>query len=164
MSGLRIAGIEATRGGSRRAASWAVGLGVPALLLLVALVPRGAGPPLVVPQASNSAGGPVTAGPPLSFVPNRGQTDPRVHYQAQAAGLGIFLSDSRVTIAAERGGRGHALELRFIGADPHPDVVAGDRRRGRVNYLSGPGQRVAPDLRCRDLSRPLAGHRHGADR
>ena len=125
---------------------WAAGLAILGLVCAVGLVARGADAPSKLPQISlpapaaaglaGSERGGRQSGPPLSFVPNRGQVDSRARYQAQAVGLGIFLSDSKVTIAAERAGRGHALELRFFGADPSPEIVASNRRRGRVSYLS----------------------------
>jgi hypothetical protein len=74
---------------------------------------------------------------PLSFVPNRGQTDARVRYSAQAPGLGFFLTRDKAVLSLTKGKRGTALELRFVGANPHPRIVPGRRGSGEVNYLTG---------------------------
>ncbi|MGA3261803.1 MAG: hypothetical protein ABSE35_23235, partial [Bryobacteraceae bacterium] len=40
---------------------------------------------------------------PLSFEPNRGQTDPRVQFVSRGAGYTIFLSPTSATFALQRG-------------------------------------------------------------
>jgi beta-propeller repeat-containing protein len=74
---------------------------------------------------------------PVSFVPNAGQTDESVRYQAQGAGFSFFFTDRKVRFAFENGDRGHALEMRFVGASPDARLVAGDRGAGSVSYLTG---------------------------
>ena len=74
---------------------------------------------------------------PLAFVPNAGQTDKRVRYYAQGAGYGLYFTDREAVLALQRGERGEALHLRFLGADPNPRLIATNRRTGRVNYLTG---------------------------
>jgi hypothetical protein len=74
---------------------------------------------------------------PLSFVPNRGQADPRSLYQAQGGGLSLFFGRRHVALAFNEGKRGAALDLRFIGANPDAQLVPGDRGKGVVNYVSG---------------------------
>ena len=76
---------------------------------------------------------------PLSFVPNKGQTDEAVRYYAQGAGYGFFFTKEGATLSfAEGKGRGgHALALEFLGANPHPTLTAQERLSGEVNYLQG---------------------------
>ena len=74
---------------------------------------------------------------PLSFVPNRGQVDPEVRYYAQAPGAGFFLTGDKAVVALTKDNRGTALELRFVGANPHASLEPGRRGPGTVNYLTG---------------------------
>ena len=76
---------------------------------------------------------------PLSFIPNKGQTDEAVRYYAQGAGYGFFFTKESATLSfAEGKGRGgHALALDFLGADPHATLTARKRLAGKVNYLVG---------------------------
>src|SRR5215217_4445186 len=75
---------------------------------------------------------------PLSFIPNEGQTDKAVRYYAQGAGYGFFFTQEGATLSfADGKGRGHALALDFLGADPHPTLEASERLSGEVNYLVG---------------------------
>ena len=74
---------------------------------------------------------------PLSFVPNRGQTDPQVRYHAQAPGLDLFLTDRKAVVALTKGKRGAALELRFVGANPHARLEPRAKGASKVNYLTG---------------------------
>jgi hypothetical protein len=75
---------------------------------------------------------------PLSFVPNEGQTDEAVRYYAQGAGYGFFFIERGAMLAFANGeGRGHALGLDFLGADPDATLTARKRLSGEVNYLVG---------------------------
>src|SRR5205085_6306065 len=74
---------------------------------------------------------------PLSFVPNAGQTDARVHYYAQAGGRSAFFTKDKAVFSFAGGKRGVALDLRFLGASPSARLVAERQREGRVNYLGG---------------------------
>ena len=75
---------------------------------------------------------------PLSFVPNEGQTDKAVRYYAQGAGYGFFFTKEGATLSfAEGKGRGHALALDFLGANPDAPLTAQERLAGKVNYLVG---------------------------
>ena len=88
---------------------------------------------------------------PLPFVPNRGQTDPRVRYQAQAGDTGFFFTDrgATITLPGERdalvppafGADGYAVELRFLGAAVTP--TATDRTSATVSYLGGARKQTA---------------------
>jgi hypothetical protein len=55
---------------------------------------------------------------PLSFIPNKGQSDEEaVRYYAQGAGYGFFFTPGGATLSFAGGkGRGHALALDFLGA------------------------------------------------
>ena len=75
---------------------------------------------------------------PLSFIPNEGQTDEAVRYYAQGAGYGFFFTNDGAMLSFAKGkGRGHALALDFIGANPHATLTAHKRLSGEVNYLVG---------------------------
>jgi hypothetical protein len=74
---------------------------------------------------------------PLSFVPNRGQTDRRVRYYAQAQGFGFYLTEDKAVIALQKRERGARLALRFLGANPNARLEATRPGAGRVNYLRG---------------------------
>ena len=99
----------------------------------------------LVPHAATSAPGSnaqqaqdAYAKLPLSFVPNRGQTDKRVRYYAQGPGYGFFFTDDKAVLSFTKGKRGTALELTLARREPgtrasRPAAAA----RGRVNYLVG---------------------------
>ena len=74
---------------------------------------------------------------PLSFVPNAGQTDDSVRYYSQGPGFSFYFAKDKAILALQKGDRGQALELRFVGANPNAELVATDRGEGRVNYLTG---------------------------
>lgn len=73
---------------------------------------------------------------PLSFVPNRGQADSQVRYLAQTGGASFQFTQDRIAISLSKGDKGHALHLRFLGANPNPTMTAGERQRGKVNYIA----------------------------
>ena len=61
-----------------------------------------------------------------------------MRYYAQGAGYGFFFTPNGATLSfAEGKGRGHALALDFLGADPHATLTAKKRLPGEVNYLVG---------------------------
>jgi hypothetical protein len=75
---------------------------------------------------------------PLSFIPNEGQTEEAVRYYAQGAGYGFFFTKEGARLSfADGEGRGHALALDFLGADPGATLEAQKRLSGEVNYLVG---------------------------
>ena len=89
------------------------------------------------------------AGLPLTFVENRGQVDGRVRFHAQGAGHAIYLTRDEIALTLRKdSGKGVALALRFLGADPR--VVP-----------SGTGARPAPSTSSRATTRSLA---HGRAR
>ena len=92
---------------------------------------------------------------PLAFVPNAGQTDPRVRYSAQAGGASFYFTPSEAVFAFANGKQGLALRLDFLGANPSPDS-RGAAGSGQVNYLLETPGEVAHQLptyrgRLRDL-------------
>jgi hypothetical protein len=86
---------------------------------------------------------------PVAFVPNAGQLDPRVHYHARGDRYAFYLMRDGVTLAfldrapgavtsgtpGDRGG--HALVLRFAGANPRVEPQGEARLAGDVNYFQG---------------------------
>jgi hypothetical protein len=75
---------------------------------------------------------------PLSFVPNKGQTDEAVRHYAQGAGYGFFFTKGGAMLSFSDGeGRGHALGLDFLGANPNATLTAQKQLPGEVNYLVG---------------------------
>jgi uncharacterized repeat protein (TIGR01451 family) len=90
---------------------------------------------------------------PLSFVPNQGQTDSSVHFQAHGAGGALFFTPNEVVLSlpidsppsaiddqrSMSPGLGHwsVLRLRFDGANPAPDIIGTQRLPGIVNYFVG---------------------------
>ncbi len=73
------------------------------------------------------------ASQPLAFERNAGQTDPRVKFLARHQGGIIFLRGAGATLA----GKGGALTVRFVGANPKAKPVAGRPLPGKVNYCKG---------------------------
>jgi Bacterial Ig-like domain/Beta-propeller repeat len=76
---------------------------------------------------------------PLAFVPNTGETDRSVRYYAQGAGYGFYFTRKKAVLALQKGRRGGGLDMRFLGANPNPELVASDRGTGRVNLLTDSG-------------------------
>jgi hypothetical protein len=69
---------------------------------------------------------------PLSFVANEGQTEKAVRYYAQGAGYGFFFTKGGAMLSfADGEGRGHALALDYLGADPGATLEAQKRLSGR---------------------------------
>jgi Beta-propeller repeat len=100
---------------------------------------------------------------PLTFVPNAGQTDPRVRYTAQGADWELYLTGQEAVLAfadqtrqsdqrevvghlprrngqtywVEPAAQGVALAWRFLGANPHVRPEGREEGVGSVNYLLG---------------------------
>jgi transposase len=61
-----------------------------------------------------------------------------VRYYAQGAGYGFFFTKKGATLSFVEGkGRGHALALSFLGANPQATLEVRQRLSGEVNYLVG---------------------------
>ncbi len=76
---------------------------------------------------------------PLSFVPNVGQTDPAVRFQAHDMGGTVFFTSGEAVLAlpAAASTALSVVHLRFEGANPTPAVVGVDRLPGIVNHFIG---------------------------
>jgi Beta-propeller repeat len=86
---------------------------------------------------------------PLSFEPNRGQTDARVKFLARGRGYTLFLTPREAVLdldvasqtkgarKAQKPARGAVLRMRLVGANPQPSVLGTGQLPGRVNYLLG---------------------------
>jgi hypothetical protein len=86
---------------------------------------------------------------PVAFVPNAGQFDPRVHYYARGDRFAFYLTRGGVTLAfLDRALKtvadaplpdrdGHAVVLRFAGANPRAVPQGEERLPGDVNYFQG---------------------------
>src|SRR5690606_2530721 len=75
---------------------------------------------------------------PLAFVPNRGQTDPRVRFQTHAAGAEVFFTPAEVVLALSGNGVDTSVvRVRFDGANPSPELAPGAQLPGVVNYYLG---------------------------
>jgi hypothetical protein len=86
-------------------------------------------PAATIPQPANRNHG----GLPLSFQPNRGQSDNAVRFLSTGAGYGLFLANRRVVLDL----RGSAISMSLVGARPSPKIDGLTRLSGRVNYLGG---------------------------
>jgi hypothetical protein len=75
---------------------------------------------------------------PLAFVPNRGQSDSRVLYEASGSGFAAGLTDDGVLLSLGRGHTaGRGLSVSFVGEGHGVRPVARARLAGRVSYLVG---------------------------
>ena len=70
---------------------------------------------------------------PLSFEPNRGQTDARVQFLARGAGYAIFLSPTSATIALQSA----VVRMDLLGANQEITMQVEGKLPGTVNYLMG---------------------------
>ncbi len=101
---------------------------------------------------------------PLYFIENRGQLDSRVAYYVQGRDTTLYFTLDGMTMALtdpktrERASKGRlekaslpresarqpksmsrwAVKLDFVGANPHPKIVAGDPTPAVVSYFKGP--------------------------
>jgi hypothetical protein len=78
------------------------------------------------------------AGLPLSFEPNRGQTDARVDFLARGAGHAAFLSAGAAVVVLTRpDSTGVALRTTFPGANRRPRATGLETLPGKANYFVG---------------------------
>ena len=105
-------------------------MGLTGLLLISALAaPSGAARKPALPDAYRNL--------PLAFVPNEGQTDPRVRYAACVGGASFWFTSTEVVLALPTARQGMALRLRFAGATPTPLIEGRQAGTGRVSYFHG---------------------------
>jgi uncharacterized repeat protein (TIGR01451 family) len=69
---------------------------------------------------------------PLTFEPNRGQTDARVRYLSRSREGTIFFTDNGVTVAVPKAG---SFRMQFVGANPASTFLPESLLPGRTNYL-----------------------------
>jgi hypothetical protein len=74
---------------------------------------------------------------PLSFIPNAGQTNPRVHFYAQGPGYSFAFTRKEAVLAFTHKRHGLALGLRFVGSSANARLEGQRRLAGTVNYLLG---------------------------
>jgi hypothetical protein len=75
---------------------------------------------------------------PLSFEPNRGQTDPRVKFLARGAGYGMFLtSDQAVLTLRSTAKKSSVVRMQLAGANPSADATGISQLPGKSNYFVG---------------------------
>ena len=70
---------------------------------------------------------------PISFEPNRGQSDPRVKFMSRSQGLTLFLTSTDAVLVT----REASLKMRVLGANPDAVVQGLDARPGRIHSLIG---------------------------
>ena len=85
--------------------------------------------------ASKPASRPVENAPqlPLTFEPNRGQTDARVRYLSRSQEGTIFFTNTGLTVAVPKTG---SFRIEFVGGNPSPQFLPQTLLRGHTNYLS----------------------------
>jgi hypothetical protein len=93
---------------------------------------------------------------PLSFEPNRGQTDSRVKFLSHAGHRTLWLTNDEAVLAVGRRPRAHlsngrgseksrpanesapaVLRMKFVGANANPRIAGEARQQGTVNYFIG---------------------------
>jgi hypothetical protein len=81
-------------------------------------------------------------GLPVSFEVNQGQVDSQVHFLAHAGQGTMYFTPAEAVLAlASRDSQNttqiSALRLKWVGANPNPQIVAENPLPGRINYLIG---------------------------
>ncbi|GAB4534845.1 MAG: hypothetical protein Kow0063_18380 [Anaerolineae bacterium] len=124
-----------------------------ALAALLAAYPYAAPPPASPTSPTIAPGFGVL---PLSFIPNAGQTDPAVHFQAHGLGGTLFFTPDQVVLSLPPQERVFAagpvslpshtstvyhpwsvVRLRFEDASPAPQITGAGRLPGIANYFIG---------------------------
>ena len=70
---------------------------------------------------------------PLAFVPNRGQSDPAVRFELRSLDSSVAFAPQEVVLQLPQ----ETTRLRFLGANPAPDVAAGQPLPGTINDFRG---------------------------
>jgi uncharacterized protein (TIGR03437 family) len=70
---------------------------------------------------------------PLTFEPNRGQTDPQVRYLARTSTSTLWLTAKEAVLGTPHG----TLRMRFEGGNRAPKIEAEDALAGKTNYFLG---------------------------
>lgn len=79
---------------------------------------------------------------PLTFEPNRGQTDAQVRFISRRNGYALFLTENGAVLSLPSnprtdGTKASALRIQFRGAAPNPNVIGIGELAGTSNYLIG---------------------------
>ncbi len=81
---------------------------------------------------------------PLSFEPNRGQTNSQAQYLSRGRGYNIYLTSTGATLSLNKpltvpalGRQQEAIRLQLVGGNPAAKAVGLDGLPGRTNYLVG---------------------------
>jgi Beta-propeller repeat len=72
---------------------------------------------------------------PLSFEANRGQTDGQVKFLSRGHGYGLYLTATETVLKLRN--ETSALRMKFLGANPRPNVAGVDQLPGKTNYFIG---------------------------
>ena len=73
----------------------------------------------------------------LTFVPNAGQTDARVRFQAQVGGASFYFTPKEAVFALTGKDKGHVLRLGFVGANAKVEIEGARKGAAKVNYFRG---------------------------
>ncbi|MGZ8850937.1 MAG: DUF7948 domain-containing protein, partial [Thermoanaerobaculia bacterium] len=74
---------------------------------------------------------------PAAFIPNRGQSDPRVQFYGATRGANFWFTRDEAVFSLAKDGQRTTLSLRFIDADPAVVLRGAEAMSGKVNYLVG---------------------------
>jgi hypothetical protein len=82
---------------------------------------------------------------PLIFEANQGQADSQVKFLSRGAGYGLYLTPTEAVIRLRnpsakseiRNPKSEIVTMKFVGANPHPQMAGLDKLRGKSNYLIG---------------------------
>jgi hypothetical protein len=72
---------------------------------------------------------------PLSFEANRGQTDDQVKFLSRGHGYGLYLTATETVLRLRS--ESSVLRMKFLGANPRPQVAGVDLLPGKTNYFIG---------------------------
>ena len=80
----------------------------------------------------------------LSFIPNKGQTHPRVKFLSHGPGYELFLTKTETVLTLHRpranpseDRQSSVLSLRLVGANQNAKIEGADKQPGKVNYFIG---------------------------
>jgi len=78
---------------------------------------------------------------PLSFEPNRGQTDPRVQFLSRGPGYSVFITNDETVISLKDTNTSNAVvRMRFVGGNTSASAQPIDALPNTSNYLIGNDQ------------------------
>jgi hypothetical protein len=97
----------------------------------------GTGAPFAPGVASQAVASAAYAKLPLSFVPNMGQMDVRVHYSAQSGARSFYFATQEAVFSFTSKTKELVLRLAFLGGNPQTAITGRMPESGRVHYLIG---------------------------